>query len=225
MKSSFYLKHDLDAREDDKMRSLLMKFGVRGYGIYWCIAEDIYRENGRLARDYSALSWSYREPVKDIKSVVENFGLFYDSNGKIASRRVDRAIAERKEASEQARQAGKASAAKRASNGRSTVAEPGEERTGQEGEDQDKTSAPSAVDLSKETKDAVKAVADRRAQALEEIKLLDLKMPFGPKKGIPIVDLEPSYCEWALREWPHMGKDLIRALRLRVKIRAEETAR
>ena len=145
MKSSFYLKHDLDAREDQSTRALLMKFGARGYGIYWMIVEDLYRSKGRLVRDYAAMAWAYHEPQQDVKAIAEDFSLFYDARGKIACHRVDRDLDSRREASEKASIAGKASAAQRALNARSTKLQPGQDRTGQDRKDIT-TATPSAVD-------------------------------------------------------------------------------
>lgn len=148
MRSSFYLKHDLDAREDDKMRALIMKMGARGYGIYWMLAEDLYRGRGLLVRDYAALAWAYHVPQQDVRAVAEDFALFYDARGKIACRRVDRDLDSRREASEKARLAGKASAVQRALNVRSTQVQPGEERRGRKGKERKEQphGAPTAVD-------------------------------------------------------------------------------
>lgn len=153
MKSSFYLKHDLDARDDYKMRAMLMKFGTSGYGIYWMIAEDLYRNHGRIARDYSAMSWAYHEPAKNIKAIVETFDLFYDDGGKIACHRVDRDIEDRKSSAEE----GRSSIMKRKrADGSPWVKDrdlvgsnkPPHTRRGEEGEDriEQPHDAPSAVD-------------------------------------------------------------------------------
>lgn len=118
MKSSFYFKHDLDAREDNKMRSLIIKHGAAGYGIYWMVVEDLYRNKGRLTRDYPALSWAYHQPQLKVKSVVEEFDAFYDSRGRIACRRVDRGLAELADFREQAALAGRRGGLKRSLNAR-----------------------------------------------------------------------------------------------------------
>lgn len=219
--SSFYLKHDLDAREDEKMRALLMKLGARGYGIYWMVAEDLYRNSGRIARDYAAMAWTYHEPVKDVKAVVEDFDLFYDSNGKIGCRRVDRGLTERKEASEQARLAGRASAAKRASNASSTTVQPGEERRGKEGED--RTAAPAAADLAKELSTVVDKLGT--TSGLNGEQLLELQLPFSfgdIPKGRRVLDIAPDCAKAILAKMPRLGFDLTRALRYRIKIKQDE---
>lgn len=222
LSSSFYLKHDFNAREDEKTKTLVMKMGARGYGIYWMVIEDLYRNKGRLTRDYNALAWSIREEAKDIKTVVEDFDLFYSAHGKIASRRVDRAFREREEAIEQARTAGRASAAKRSVNGRSTTVQPGEESRGEERKGEEITTAPSAVGLAKE---ASKAVEARRLQAL----LSDARLPFDfgqpPdyfRKGILIQNLPVETCWAILAQMPRLGKETRDLIRARIDQKAEE---
>lgn len=143
IKAEFF-KHDYNAQCDDKLVPLRMKMGAEGYGIYWLVVERLYQAQGRLERDYKALSWDTRVEIDKIKSVVEDFALFYDAKGKIACRRVDRDLCLRDEAREQAAAAGRKSAAQRSLNGRSRSVQQGEERRGEEVED--RTDAPSASD-------------------------------------------------------------------------------
>lgn len=215
MKSSFYLKHDLDARDKDpNMRAMIIKLGARGSGIYWWIVEDLYKNNGRIPRDYEALAWAYHEPVALIKSVAEDFRLFTDSHGKLSCSRVDRDLNSRRDAAEKASLAGKASAAQRALNGRSTTVQPGEERRGEEGKD--RTTAPAAVDL--------KSLAKLKgATTKSEDQLLAQQMPFGECRGRRVIDLDPTYCAWVVNNVAKLSVDLRRGLELRVRLKAEES--
>lgn len=222
---AFYLKHDLDARDHDKMRPLIMKHGAAGYGVYWWIVEDLYKNKGRLARDYAALAWAYHEPEKLVKAIVEDFGAFYDDAGRIACRRVDRDLASRREAAAQASAAGKASAAKRALNGRLTVVEenpttvqPGEERRGEEGKERNLTAAngsPSAADLKKEIEKTLNA--GERTQFLARMADARLPFDFGDfKKGGRIDDLPAETCALVLEKVPRLGLDLRRFLQIKI---------
>ncbi len=215
--SSFYLKHDLDARDDFKMRSLIMRTGSSGYGLYWMVVEDLYRNKGRLSRDYAALAWAYHEPEKTVKAVVEDFDLFYDADGRIACRRVDRDLSSRREAAAQASAAGKASAAKRALNGRSTTVQPGEERREEEGKEGDLTAArpPAATDLKKE----IAKAADAKATALFMASMEDARIPFDFgdfKKGGRVADLSADNCKRILETYPRLGLDLRRYFQERI---------
>ena len=54
---------------------------------------------------------------------------------------------------------------------------------------------------------------------------LERRIPFGPKKGIIIANLEPSYCLWMLEEWDlrhSLSKKIQEALRARVVAKQEE---
>lgn len=225
MKSTFYLKHDLDARNDQKMVALRMKLGASGYGIYWMIAEKITGEGGRIVRDYQALAWEFHVPAKDIKAVVEDHGCFYDADGKIACRRIDRDLADRREAQKQAAEAGRRSgearrkaAAELALNGRSSPVEQGQER--KEGEEV-KTAAPAAADLSKKLSTTV----DKLCKTPIPEANLDIQLPFSfgdIPKGRRVLDIDPTSCRAILDKAARLGLDLRRALEARIKIKQDE---
>lgn len=46
--SKEYFSHDYNARSDPKLRKLLMKEGIEGIGVYWCIIEMLYEQEGIL---------------------------------------------------------------------------------------------------------------------------------------------------------------------------------
>ena len=215
MKSSFYLKHDLDARDKDpNMRAMIMKLGARGSGIYWWIVEDLYKNNGRIPRDYTAMAWTYHEAQQEIKSVAEDFGLFYDSHGKIACRRVDRDLDSRREASEKASIAGKASAVQRALNARSTQLQPGEERRGEEGKNRT-TATPSAVDQ----------LIDGIGRIPKDYHAWRFPKGFNAKyAGAYLLNVPVDECS-VLLNTPRLGKDIRAALEWRIEQKRLEQMR
>lgn len=79
---------------------------------------------------------------------------------------------------------------------------------------------------SPDLKALIASVADKRSEALAEVRRLDMRMPFGERVGVPVVDLDPEYCQFVLaRCAPQLGPELRAALELRVKIKAQESAR
>jgi uncharacterized protein YdaU (DUF1376 family) len=48
MKDSYYFPHDYHARHDAKIEELHMHLGCEGIGIYWCLVEMMYENNGHL---------------------------------------------------------------------------------------------------------------------------------------------------------------------------------
>lgn len=76
--------HDSNARNDEKLIRLRMRYKSAGYGVYFMLLE-IMRENKDFAcyRDYNAIAFELREDSALIKAVVEDFGLFvFTEDGK-----------------------------------------------------------------------------------------------------------------------------------------------
>jgi hypothetical protein len=76
-KDAYYFSHDANARNDQKIISLRMKFGMRGYGIYFGIIE-ILRESCEymIKADYKTIAFDLREEESIIKQIIEDFDLF-----------------------------------------------------------------------------------------------------------------------------------------------------
>ena len=53
MKDAYYFPHDANARNDEKMLSLLSKNGIQAYGIYWMFIESMHEEpSGKLKCEF-----------------------------------------------------------------------------------------------------------------------------------------------------------------------------
>ena len=76
MKETFYFSHDYASRSDEKIKKLIFKYGMEGYGVYWAIVEDLYQNNNKLNRDYEMQSYDLRCDSNMYKSIVEDFDLF-----------------------------------------------------------------------------------------------------------------------------------------------------
>jgi uncharacterized protein YdaU (DUF1376 family) len=73
-----YFSHDLNARNDRKLIRLAMKHGMEGIGIYWCIIEMMYEEQGRIMRsECERIAFELRTSCEKIESVLQDFDLFY----------------------------------------------------------------------------------------------------------------------------------------------------
>ena len=79
-----YFSHDSNARNDDKIIALRMKYGWEGYGIYWAIIEKLRDASGYMCvKDYNIIAFDLRTDAAKIKSIIEEFGLFvFTENGK-----------------------------------------------------------------------------------------------------------------------------------------------
>ncbi|MDR1562287.1 MAG: DUF4373 domain-containing protein [Dysgonamonadaceae bacterium] len=76
-KDTYYFPHDSNARNDNKIISVRMKYGAEGYGIYFMIIEKL-RESAdyKCVKDYNIIAFDLRVDASIVKSIVEEFGLF-----------------------------------------------------------------------------------------------------------------------------------------------------
>jgi len=98
-----YFSHDFHARSDPKLIKLLMKEGVAGIGVFWCIIEMLYEQGGLIeVADYETIAFELRSDCELIKRVVENYGLFLFDSEKFYSNAVIERLEERNVKSEKA---------------------------------------------------------------------------------------------------------------------------
>lgn len=102
-KDTFYFTHDYNARMDEKIRLLIRKHGMRGYGIYWAIIEDLYNNANALRLDCDGIAFELREQTDIIKSVIFDFDLFSIESDFFGSKSVEKRLNERNEKSTNAR--------------------------------------------------------------------------------------------------------------------------
>lgn len=104
-----YFSHDLKARNDRKMVRLTMAHGMQGVGIYWCIVEMLYEEEGRLMRtECERIAFELRVDVCAVESVIFDFDLFQYDEKTFWSASVDRRIEAQIQVSQGAKKAAKA---------------------------------------------------------------------------------------------------------------------
>lgn len=78
-----YFPHDSDARSDDKIIALRIKYKWEGYGLYWALIEKLRdSKDYTLKNDYNVLAFDLRADAAILKSVINDFGLFaFTDNG------------------------------------------------------------------------------------------------------------------------------------------------
>lgn len=104
-KSTYYFSHDYHARSDGKLIKVMMKHGVEGIGIYWCLIEMLYENEGIISTDeYERISFELRTNVERITSMIHDFGLFQNDGKFFWSESVNRRIEHLKNKSIKARE-------------------------------------------------------------------------------------------------------------------------
>ena len=85
MEQSKYFSHDSNARNDDKVVNMRMQMGLTGYAIYFMILERLRESKDFMGvKDYNIIAFDLRADAKDVKRVIEDFGLFqFTEDGKL----------------------------------------------------------------------------------------------------------------------------------------------
>ena len=85
-----YFSHDFNARNDIKLKKLNMQLGLQGIGLYWCIIECLYENDGYLTldEDVDLLVYDLKVDRELIINLIDNFDLFKKNKNKFYSQSV-----------------------------------------------------------------------------------------------------------------------------------------
>jgi len=103
-KETYYFSHDYNCRTDPNIKKLLVAHGLCGYGLWWCIIEDLYNNNNTLPLHYESIAYELHCESSFVKSVINDFGLFELTAHTFSSQSVGRRLAERAEKSIKAKE-------------------------------------------------------------------------------------------------------------------------
>ena len=103
-KDTFYFSHDYNTRNDEKIKFLIRKHGMQGYGIFWAIIEDLYNNANALRTDYDGIAYDLRVQSEVVKSIITDFDLFVFDGNCFGSLSVQNRIDERDSKSLKARE-------------------------------------------------------------------------------------------------------------------------
>lgn len=103
-KDTFYFSHDFNSRQDEKIKRLIRKHKMCGYGIFWSIIEDLYNNANALRLDYDGIAFDLHSDVETVKSIIHDFGLFIFNDETFGSLSIQRRIEERDAKSKKARE-------------------------------------------------------------------------------------------------------------------------
>jgi hypothetical protein len=103
-KETFYFSHDYNSRNDVKIKRLLFKHGLLGYGIFWALIEELYNNTNVLPLDYESISFDLRVDKLVLKSIIHDFDLFQIDEDNFGSLSVQSRLEERNLKSQKARE-------------------------------------------------------------------------------------------------------------------------
>lgn len=102
-KDAYYFPHDYHARNDRKLINLRRKYGMVGIGVYWCLIEMLYEEDGSLQlSEISSIADELKTEEKIISSIISDFDLFKSSKKVFYSDSVKRRLGKRQEKADKA---------------------------------------------------------------------------------------------------------------------------
>jgi len=99
---SFYFQHNYNTRSDSKIKKLLHKHGLLGYGLYWAIIEDLYNNANALQLHYESIAYELHTKETIVKSIINDFDLFVIEGGYFSSNGVKARLQERQDKSAKA---------------------------------------------------------------------------------------------------------------------------
>ena len=78
MKDAYYFSHDSNARNDQRLVKVRMKYGMEGYGIYFGIIEILREQENYILYncDVESIAFDLRVDVEKINDIVHNQSLF-----------------------------------------------------------------------------------------------------------------------------------------------------
>ncbi|GEM_PF-868247 len=102
-KETYYFSHDYHARSDEKMNDLIMSLGMEGVGIYWCLVEMLYENEGYLKLSKcESYAFALHTQCDKIKRVITEFDLFVIEGDEFYSESALERLSKRKEKSKKA---------------------------------------------------------------------------------------------------------------------------
>ena len=109
MKDAYYFSHDSNARNDQRIMKLRMKYGAEGYGIYFMIIEILRdTENYTLSiNDISSISFDIRVDENKLEDVLKNYNLFEFDGDLFYSKSLSRRMEKLDKIKEKRRESGK----------------------------------------------------------------------------------------------------------------------
>ena len=109
MKDAYYFSHDSNARNDQRLMKLRMKYGPEGYGIYFMIIEILRdTENYTLnISDIESICFDLRADKNKVLDILKNYELFEFNDDFFNSRSLSRRMEKLDKIKQKRREIGK----------------------------------------------------------------------------------------------------------------------
>lgn len=96
--TNLYFKHDFNARNHPKLKGVKRKYGVEGIGIYWCLLEILYENNGVVnEEELENICWDEKIDFEKAKDIMKILKFNKDEENNYSFTSVDERIKQREE--------------------------------------------------------------------------------------------------------------------------------
>lgn len=93
-----YFKHDFGARNNPKLKKIKRKYGIEGIGIYWCLLEILYENEGKInEEELENICWDEKIDFEKTKVIMNILEFVKDENNDYCFESVNERIKEREE--------------------------------------------------------------------------------------------------------------------------------
>lgn len=95
-----YFSHDIFTRENLKIKRLINKYKMTGYGVFWAVVEFLHNNANRLSLDeLSIIAHEIGVETEIVESIIKDFKLFSVKKNVVSSKRVAKNLKLQKEKS------------------------------------------------------------------------------------------------------------------------------
>lgn len=100
--------HDYGARDDARLMQIRLHYGMTGIGIYWCIVEMLFEQDGTIpVASIEDIAFELNADIDIVRAIVNDFGLFENDGKMFWSPSATRRMEHRKRVSRARSQAGR----------------------------------------------------------------------------------------------------------------------
>lgn len=93
-----YFKHDFGARNNPKLKKIKRKYGIEGIGIYWCLLEILYENEGKInEEELENICWDEKIDFEKTKVIMDILEFVKDENNNYCFESVNERIKERED--------------------------------------------------------------------------------------------------------------------------------
>ncbi|MEA4865336.1 MAG: DUF4373 domain-containing protein [Sphaerochaeta sp.] len=103
---TLWFRHDIGTMNDIRMQKIMRKYGLEGIGIYWCLVESLYTNDGKIFfSEITDIAFMIHASEKKVAEMARDQDIFESDEESFWSNRVNSELSIQQEVSERAKEA------------------------------------------------------------------------------------------------------------------------